>query len=97
MFGDVKNCNGDVPIINVDDIHCETIKNVNKEHIGAFYKTANRKFAIILKEVELKDLYSYEINFKGKVGYTEHIYRTSHYLLLEEMNMGEQISQTLFS
>ena len=75
MFGDVKNCNGDVPIINVDDIHCETIQNVNKEHIGAFCKTANRKFAIILKEVELKDLYSYEINFKGKVGYTEHIYR----------------------
>ena len=75
MFEDVKNCNGDVPIINVDDIHCETIKNVNKEHIGAFYKTANGKFVIVLKEVGLKDLYSYEINFKGKVGYTEHIYR----------------------
>ena len=28
-----------------------------------------------MKEVELKDLYSHEINFKGKVGDTDHIYR----------------------
>ena len=28
-----------------------------------------------MKEVELKDLYSHEINFKGKVGDTNHIYR----------------------
>ena len=29
----------------------------------------------VLKEVKLKDLYSHEINFKGKVGDTNHIYR----------------------
>ena len=28
-----------------------------------------------MKEVELKDLYSHEINFKRKVGDTDHIYR----------------------
>ena len=28
-----------------------------------------------MKEVQLKDLYSHEINFKGKVGDTDHIYR----------------------
>ena len=28
-----------------------------------------------MKEVHLKDLYSHEINFEGKVGDTDHIYR----------------------
>ena len=64
--------NGDVLIINVDDIFSETIKHVNKEHIGAFYRAAYGKFVIVLKEVELKDLYSHEINFKGKVGDADH-------------------------
>ena len=53
---------------------CETIKYVNKKDIGAFYRTANRKFVIALKEVELKDLHSHEINFKGKVGDTGHVF-----------------------
>ena len=75
MYGSYENFNGDVPIINVDDILCETIKHVNKEHIGAFYRAAYGKFVTVLKEVELKDLYSHEINFKGKVGDTDHIYR----------------------
>ena len=76
LYGSYENFNGDVPIINVDDILCETIKHVNKEHIGAFYRGAYRKFvAEILKEVQLKDLYSQEINLKGKVGDTDHIYR----------------------
>ena len=35
---------------------CETIKNVNKEHIGAFYKSAKEELDIVLKEVGLKDL-----------------------------------------
>ena len=65
--------NGAVLIINVDDIHCETIKHVNKEHTGAFYMAAYGKFVIVLKEVEPKDLYSHEINFKGKVGDTDYI------------------------
>ena len=65
--------NGDVLIINVDDILCETIKHVNKEHIGAFYRAAYGKFVTVLKEVELTDLYSHEIKFKGKVGDTDHI------------------------
>ena len=52
----------------------ETIKHVKKEHIGTFYRTANSKFVIVLKEVELKDLYAHEINFKEKVGDTDHIY-----------------------
>ena len=73
MYDSYENLSGDVPIINVDDILCETIKNVNNEHIGAFYRPAYRKFVTVLKEVEL-DLYSHEINFKGKVGGTEHIY-----------------------
>ena len=30
----------------------------------------------VLKEVELRDLYSHEIKFKGQVGDTDHIYRT---------------------
>ena len=64
--------NGDVLIINVDDIVNETIKQVNKEHIGAFYRAAYGKFVIVLKEAELKDLYSHEINFKGKVSDTDH-------------------------
>ena len=54
---------------------CKTITHVNKEHIGAFKRAAYRKFVTVLKEVELKDLYSHEINFKGKVGDTDHIYR----------------------
>ena len=65
--------NGDVPIINVDVILCKTIKHVNKEHIGAFYRAAYGKFVTVLKEVELKGLYSHEINFKGKFGDTDHI------------------------
>ena len=52
---------------------CKTITHVNKEHIGAFKRAAYRKFVTVLKEVELKDLYSHEINFKGKVGDTDHI------------------------
>ena len=31
------------------------------------------KFVTVLKEVEPKDLYSHEINFKGKVGDTDYI------------------------
>ena len=38
-------------------------------------RTAYGKFVIVLKEVRLKDLYSHEINFKGKVGDTDNIYR----------------------
>ena len=67
--------NGDVLIINVDDILCETIRPVNKKHIGAFYRAVFGNSVTVLKEVELKDLYSHEINFKGKVGDTNHIYR----------------------
>ena len=73
LYGSYENFNGDVPIINVDDILCETIKHVNKEHIGAFYRAAYGKFVTVLKEVELKDLYFHEIKFKGKVGDTDHI------------------------
>ena len=52
------------------------INHANKEHIGASYRTAYRKFATeILKEVQLKDLHSHEINLKGKVRDTNHIYR----------------------
>ena len=36
---------------------------------------AARKFACVPKEVDLKDLYSHETNFKGRVGNTDHIYR----------------------
>ena len=75
LYGSHEYFNGDVPIINVDDIIRETIKHINKEHNGAFYRAAYRKFVIVLKEVELKDLCSHEINFKGKVGDTDHIYR----------------------
>ena len=76
LYGSYKNFNGDVPIKNVDDILCETIQDVNKEHIGVSYRAAYRKFVTeILKEVPLKDLYSHEINFKGKVGDTDRIYR----------------------
>ena len=76
LYGSYENFNGDVPIINVDDILCETIKHVNKEHIGASYRAAYKKFVTeILKEVQLKDLYSHEINIKGKVGDADHIYR----------------------
>ena len=73
MYDSYENLSGDVPIINVDDILCETIKNVNNKHIGAFYRPAYRKFVTVLKEVEL-DLYSHEIHFKGNVAGTEHIY-----------------------
>ena len=65
--------NGDVLIINLDDILCKTIKHVNKENIGDFYRAAYGKFVSVLKEVELKDPYSHEIKFKGKVGDTDHI------------------------
>ena len=75
LYGSHEYFNGDVPIINVDDIIRETIKHINKEHNGAFYRAAYRKFVTVLKEVELKDLCSHEINFKGKVGDTDHIYR----------------------
>ena len=52
------------------------INHANKEHIGAPYRAAYRKFATeILKEVQLKDLHSHEINLKGKVRDTNHIYR----------------------
>ena len=98
LYGSYENFNGDVPIINVDDILCETIKHVNKEHIGASYRAAYRKFVPeSLKEVQIKDLYSHEINFKGRVGDTDHIYRSSQHLLMEETNVGEKISQMLFS
>ena len=75
FYGSHENFNGDVPIISVDDIIRETIKHINKEHNGAFYRATYRKFFTVLKEVEIKDLCSHEINFKGKVGDTDHIYR----------------------
>ena len=65
--------NGDVLVINVDGILCETIKHVNKEHIGAFHRAAYGKIVTVLKEVELKGLYSHEITFKEKFGDTGHI------------------------
>ena len=37
--------------------------------IGAAYG----KIVTVLKEIELKGLYSHEINFKGKFGDTDHI------------------------
>ena len=51
------------------------MKHVNKEHIGALYMAAARKFACVPKDVDLKDLHSHETNFKGRVGDTDHIYR----------------------
>ena len=75
LYGSYENFNGDVPIINVDDILRETIKHVNKEHNEAFYRAAYRKFVTVLIKVELKNLYCHEINFKEKVGDTDHIYR----------------------
>ena len=74
LYGSYENFNGDVPIINADDILCETIKHVNKEHIAASYRAAYRKFVTeIFKEAQGKDLYSHDINFKGKVGDTNDI------------------------
>ena len=61
--------------MNGDDILCETIKLVNREHFGVFYKTAYGKFVTILKEVNLKDQFCHEINFKGNAGDADHIYR----------------------
>ena len=48
--------NGDVLIINVDGILCETIKHVNKEYIGAFHGAAYGKMVTVLKEAELTGL-----------------------------------------
>ena len=64
---------------------------------GAFYWTENGTFVIVLKEVELIDLYSHEINFKGKVGIQAIFSESSHCLLVEKMNGGEEISQMLLS
>ena len=75
LYDSYENFNRDVPIINVDNILCETINHVKKEHIGAFYRGAYGKFVTVLKGVELKDLYCHEINFTGKVGDTDPIYR----------------------
>ena len=72
LYGSYENFNGDVPIKNVDVIFSETIKHVNKEQIGAFYRAAYGKFVTVLKEAELKDLYSHEINL-GRVGDTDHV------------------------
>ena len=72
LYGSYENFNGDVPTKNVDVIFSETIKHVNKEQIGAFYRAAYGKFVTVLKEAELKDLYSHEINL-GRVGDTDHV------------------------
>ena len=56
VYASYEKYDRDVSIINVEDMLCETIKPVNKEHIGAFYRGAIGKFDIALKEVELKDL-----------------------------------------
>ena len=52
-------------------------------------------FSIVLKEVELKDRFSYEINYKGNVGDTDHSFRI---LLLPtcRRNVEEQVSQMMF-
>ena len=73
LYVSYKNLNRAVLIINVDDILCETIKHVSKEHIVAFYRAAYGKFVTVLKEVELKGLYSHEINFQGKFVDADHI------------------------
>ena len=41
LYGSYENFNGDVPVISACDILCETIKHVNKEHIGAFCTAGN--------------------------------------------------------
>ena len=89
----MKNCNRDVPIINVDDRLCKTIRHVNK----AFYRTDNGKIDMVLKEIGLKDVYSQEINFKGKLVIQTIFSESFHYLLVKELNAGEEISQMLFS
>ena len=82
--------------MNVDDILCETIKHVNKEHIRASYRAAYRKF--VTEILKLKNLYSHEVNFKGKKLVIQTIFtESSHYLLVEETDVGEKISQMLFS
>ena len=95
LYNSNKKSNGVVTTINVHNVLCETIRHVNKEHIGAFYRTTNGEFFIVLKEVELKDRFFYEINYKGNVGDTDHSFRI---LLLPtcRRNVEEQVSQMMF-
>ena len=71
------------------------MQHVNKEYIGAFYRTTNGIFVIFLKEVELEDLYFLEIYSRGKVDDNTIFSESSHYLFVEEMNL-EEISQMPF-
>ena len=78
-------------------ILCETIKHVNKEHIGAFNRAAYRKFVTVLKEKELKIYNLMKLTLKEKLVIETIFTDSSHYLLMEETNVGEKISQMLFS
>ena len=86
LYDSYENFNRDVPIINVDNILCETIK-----HVGCLWKICQCS-----EGVELKDLHCHKINFTGKIVIQTLFIESTHYLLLEETNVGEKISQMLF-
>lgn len=62
-YGSYSNVTGDLPFTEATELLRATIKYINRDHIEAFYKTANGKF-IVLATDELKTSYSHQINFR---------------------------------
>lgn len=62
LCGSYSNVTGELPFIEAKELLRATIKYINRDHIEAFYNTANGNFIIVLTTDELKRSYAHEIN-----------------------------------
>ena len=67
LCGSYSNVTGELPFIEAKELLRATIKYINRDHIEAFYNTANGNFIIVLTTDKLKRPYAHEINFREQV------------------------------
>ena len=63
LYDYYNNGTNNLPFVDPMELLRATIKHLNQNHIEAFYKTTNGRFAIVLSSEEQKRIYSHEINF----------------------------------
>ena len=75
LNGSYEGSHDKVLQITADELLSAVVKYINKEHIDAFYKTANSRFIIVLKKKEHKETFTHEKNFREKIHNEDIIFR----------------------
>ena len=58
LYGSYEGSHDKVLQITANELLSAVVKHINKDHIDAFYKTANSRFIIVLKKKEHKESYT---------------------------------------